>query len=156
MWLDLQKTPLMAQELKSKFIADYKTYTLALPRNSKHICTYLAIDGQVCFYRRLIVDPIKSPRWITGSVGTVNGINRDVSGARLLSMTALTYPVDWVYFCHLLKTQHCCLCPNERYNPPLPPTFLLPIPLPIMSHQAKQHERLSIDRLYTASKVAYR
>ena len=27
-----------------------------------------------------------------------------------------TYPMDWVCFCHLLETLHCCLCPSESYN----------------------------------------
>ena len=46
----------------------------------------------------------------TESMGRVNGINKDVSGAKLLPTTVSTCPVDWVSFCHLLKTQHCCLC----------------------------------------------
>ena len=80
--------------------------------------TYVAIAGQVCFPRWLIAVAVKPPRCTTGSVGPVNGINKDVSGARLLPKTVSTYPVDWVCFCHLLKTQHCCLCPNGRYNQP--------------------------------------
>ena len=54
-------------------------------------------------------------------------IIKDVSGAKLLPMTVSAYPV--VYVCHLLlKTQHCHLCQNGRYNlpsgarPPQPPT----------------------------------
>ena len=39
-----------------------------------------------------------------------------VSGARPLPMTALTYSVDWVCCCHLLKTKHCCLCPKATPN----------------------------------------
>ena len=47
------------------------------------------------------------------SMGPVNGINKDMNGDRLLPTTVVTYPVDWVYLCHLLKTQYCCcLCPN--------------------------------------------
>ena len=106
-----------------QFIADYWTYTLALPKNTKHI----AIDGQVCFHWRLIADPIKPPWCNTGSVGPVNGINKDVTGARLLSTTVSTCPVDWVPFCHLLKTQYCRLCPYRRFNPP-PATHLPPPP----------------------------
>ena len=66
-------------------------------------------------------DPVKSRRCITGSVEPVNGINKDVIGVRLLPMTISTYHVDWACLCHLLKTQHCCLCPNRRCNP-LPAT----------------------------------
>ena len=50
---------------------------------------------------------------------TVNGINKDVYSVKLLQTTVLPYPVDCVCFCDLLKTQHCCLCPNGSYNPPL-------------------------------------
>ena len=45
----------------------------------------------------------------TGSLGPMNGINKDVSGTRLPPTIISTYTVDFVCFCHLLKTQHCCL-----------------------------------------------
>ena len=49
----------------------------------------------MCFHRRLIADPVKPPMYtIAGSMGPVNGINKDVSGARLLLTTVSTYPVD--------------------------------------------------------------
>ena len=56
-------------------------------------------------------------RCTTGSVQPVNGINKDVSSARLLTTTVSTYPLDSICFCHLVKTQHCSLCPNGGYNP---------------------------------------
>ena len=40
------------------------------------------------------VDPVKPQRYTIGSVKPVNGINKDISGARLLPMTISTYPVD--------------------------------------------------------------
>ena len=40
------KTFLISTRNEIHFIADYLTYTLALPKNTKHI----AIDGQVCFH----------------------------------------------------------------------------------------------------------
>ena len=116
MWLYLQKPSLTAQVLESK------TYTLALPRNT--YTEHMAIDGQVCFHRWLIADPVKTPRYITGSVGHVN--------SQTASNTVLIYPVDWVSFCHFLKTQHYCLCSNQMegitclwlytqpYHPPAP------------------------------------
>ena len=73
-----------------QFIADYYTYTLALPRNTK----YKAIADHVYFHRQLISNPVKPPRCTTGPVRPVKGINKDVSGARLVPMTVLTYPVD--------------------------------------------------------------
>ena len=45
----------------------------------------------------------------------VNSIIKDVSGAKLLPMTVLAYPMNCVCFCHILMIQHCCLCPNGRY-----------------------------------------
>ena len=84
--------------------------------------------------------PCQPWRYTTGSMEPVIGINKDVSGAWLLPMTISTYPVDWVCFCHLLKTQHCCLCPNGRYNPPLathppPPSTLAEI---VIKHWLKE------------------
>ena len=49
-------------------------------------------------------------------------------------------PLDCVCFYHLLKTKHCCLYPNGRYNLPLAanpsPLPTLPIPLytPLSTH----------------------
>ena len=37
-----------------------------------------------------------TPRCTAGSVGPVNGTNKDVCGARLLPAIFSTYPVDWV------------------------------------------------------------
>ena len=61
-------------------------------------------------------------------------IIKDMIGAKLLPMTVSAYPVDCVYVCHLLKTQHCCLCSSGRYTPPpaahpSPPTHHPPHPL---------------------------
>ena len=101
----MQKPSLMAQELKFN---GYETYTLALPRNIK------TRDCEVYYHRQLIVNAVKLPRCTTGFVGPVYGNNKDISGARLLPMIVLTYPVDSVFFCHLLKTQHYYLCHNVR------------------------------------------
>ena len=76
------------------------------------------IDGQVCFHTRPFAIPVRPLRCTTGPLGPVNGINKDVSGTRLLPTTVSTYPMDWVCFCHLLNTQHCCLCPGGSFNPP--------------------------------------
>ena len=40
------KTVLIGTRNEIHFIADYLTYTLALPKNTK----YIPIDGQVCFH----------------------------------------------------------------------------------------------------------
>ena len=78
----------------------------------------MAKDGQVCFYRRLFADPVKPQRCTTEPVKPLDGINKDVGGAKLLLTTTSVYPVDCTCICHLLKTQHHCLCPNGRCNPP--------------------------------------
>ena len=48
-------------------------------------------------------------------------VNMDACGAKLLLTTVLAYPVDCACFCHLLKTQHHCLCPTLPHHPPHPP-----------------------------------
>ena len=126
LWLALQKLSLTAQELESNLLLIIKPAILHYPEIPS---TYVVIDDQVCFHRWLIADPVESSRCTTGSMGLVNGINKDVSGARLLPMTASTCPVDWVFFYHLLKTQHCCLCPNGRYSSLLT-TYLPALPTP--------------------------
>ena len=54
----------------------------------------MAIDAQVCFHIWLFTDTVKPTRYTTGCVEPVNNINKDVSGARLLPITDLTYFVD--------------------------------------------------------------
>ena len=83
------------------------------PRHTKH----MAKDGQVCFHRRLFANPVKPQRCTTEPVRPLDGINKDVGGAKLLLMTTSVYPVDCACICPLLKTQHHCLCPNGRCNP---------------------------------------
>ena len=92
----------------------------------------MAKDGQVCFHRRLFANPVKPQRCATEPVRHLDGINKDVGGARLLLTTTSVYPVDCACICPLLKTQHHCLCPNGRCNPPLashpPPPPPTPLP----------------------------
>ena len=61
-----------------------------------------------------------------------NGINKDMCDAKLLPTTVSTYPVVCVCFCHLLETEHCCLCSIRRHNLPsaahLSPTTTPPPP----------------------------
>ena len=84
-------------------------------KHQTHGCRWPSLLSQIAF-----CCPCQPPRCTTGSLGPVNGINKDVSGARMLPTTVSTYPMDWVCFRHLLKTQHHCLCPNGRYNLQLP------------------------------------
>ena len=87
----------------------------------------MAKDGQVCFHRRLFVNPVKPQRCTTEPVRPLDGINKDVGGAKLLLTVTSVYPVDCICICPLLKTQHHCMCSNGSCNPPSashPPTFL--------------------------------
>ena len=48
----------------------------------------------------------------------LGGINKDVCGAKLLPTTVSAYTMNFICSCHLVKTQHCCLCSCGRYNLP--------------------------------------
>ena len=78
----------------------------------------MAKDGQVCFHRKLFVNPVKPQRCTTKPVRPLDGINKDVGGAKLLLTTTSVYLVHCACICPLLKTQHHCLCPNGTCNPP--------------------------------------
>ena len=95
----------------------------------------MAEDGQVCFHRRLFANPVKPQRCTIVPVRPLNGINKDVGGAKLLLTTTSVYPVDCACICPLLKTQHHCLCPNGKCNPPSashPPPTPLPVAHPLI------------------------
>ena len=108
----------------------------------------MAKDGQVCLHRRLFANAVRPQRCTTEPVRPLDGINNDLGGAKLLLMTTSVYPVDCTCICLLLKTQHHCLCPNGRCNPPsashppppspshppLPPSTPLPPTPPPPSH----------------------
>ena len=91
---------------------------------------YVAIDSQVCFHRWLFADPVKLHWCITEPVGSLGSTNQNWLGVKLLPMAVLIYPVVCVHPCRLLRTQHHCLCPNGRENPPsaCPPTPTTPAP----------------------------
>ena len=55
---------------------------------------HMDIDGHVCFHRWPFAVPVRPPRCTTGCLGVVNGINKDLSGTRLLPVTVSTYPMD--------------------------------------------------------------
>ena len=53
-----EKTGLIHTSTEIQFLSISERYTHALPRNTK----YLAIDDQVCSYRRLFADAVKARR----------------------------------------------------------------------------------------------
>ena len=91
-----------------------------------------------CFHRRPFVIPVKSPSSTTGSLVTVNGINKVVSGARLLLITVSTYP--WIESVSVTYRRHsttaCVLMesitrlwlPTHSHCPPHPLLPAHPIP----------------------------
>ena len=66
------KTGLIHTSTEIQFLSISGRYTHALPRNTN----YLAIDGQVCFYRRLFADAVNWPRrCMSWSWGTLIGLH---------------------------------------------------------------------------------
>ena len=51
-------------------------------------------------------------------VGQLGSTNQNCWDAKLLPMSVSISPVYCVHLCHLLRTQHHCLCPHGRKNPP--------------------------------------
>ena len=66
-----EKTGLIHASTEIQFLSTCERYTHALPRNTK----YLAIDGQVCFYRRLFADAVKPRRCMSWSWGALIGLH---------------------------------------------------------------------------------
>ena len=50
--------------------------------------------GRVCFHRRPFANPVKPQRCTTEPVNPLDGIIKDVSGAKLLLMTTLS--ILWI------------------------------------------------------------
>ena len=120
----------MSQELKSKLCRNIND---SLSRS----INYVALDGQVCFHRRLFADPIK-PCWCI-TVGPLGSTNQSWLCARLLPVAVLIYPVVCVHSCRLLR--HHCLWPDGTEGPPraCPPTPTTPHPLPTCLPPKKRH-----------------
>ena len=101
-----------------------------------HSCTtkYLAIDGQVCFYRRLFADAIKPRRCISWSWGALIGLH----GVPNCSSRQSGPPL-WMVPVHVIYWRHSTalwvwmgILPRLRLStrPHHPPTPLPPTPLP--------------------------
>ena len=101
-------------------------------------CSYLRLDGQVCFYRWLYSDAVKPLGRISWPVCPLRDINKAAWGAKLILMADLAYPVSCASLGHLLIAQHCHLYLNACFSlltaphlPPPPTLFhpLIPIDL---------------------------
>ena len=78
----------------------------------------MAKDGQVCFLTGLFADPVNTQTCTTEPVGPLDGIIKDVSGAKLHPTAVQACPVDCDCFCHLLNTHYCCMSLSGSFNPP--------------------------------------
>jgi len=95
MQLDLQKTSMCAQKLKSILL-------LIIIATLMH-CNKTAIDKQVCFYRWPFVDPVKSRSTKMDPVKPLRGINRvawvpilfHCMSAELVVWSGLFWPSVW-------------------------------------------------------------
>ena len=86
---------------------------------SKH----LGLDSQVCFCRRLFSDTAKPRECISRPVWPLRNINKTAWGAKLILTAYLVYQVscNCARLGHLLMVQHCHLCLNVCYSPPMAP-----------------------------------
>ena len=97
----------------------------------------MAKDGQVCFHRGPFADLVKQQRCTTEPVRPLDGINKDVCGAKLHPTAVLAHPVDYDCWCHLLDTNCCCMRPIGTLNPSSashPLLTSLPPPSPYTCH----------------------
>ena len=62
-----------------------------------------------------------------GLLVRLRGTNKTVHSAKLLPMTIWASHGNCGHLCPLLDAQHCCLCPNGRYNLPQVSHSLTPI-----------------------------
>ena len=65
---------------------------------------HMAKDGQVCFHKRLLADPVNTRKYTTEPVKPLDGTNKGVSGAKLQLKTTSVYPVDCACFYLLIYT----------------------------------------------------
>ena len=94
MGLDLQKPSQFAQELKSILMI----HSCKLQKHQVHGYRYSGLLSQTDF-----ANPLK-PRWcITRPVEPLMSTNQIWWGAKLLPMSVLTYHVECVHLCHLLR-----------------------------------------------------
>ena len=119
------KTGLIHTSTEIQFLSTSERYTHALPRNTK----YLAIDGQVCFYRRLFADAVKPRRCMSWSWGALMGHQTAPHGSldlpsgfyqftSLTEGTVLLFESKWVLYPAF----------SSPPTPTTPTTHLTPLP----------------------------
>ena len=118
---EFAKTDLMGTNTEIHFLPVDESHTHALSRDTKQ----LRLDGQVCFFRRLISDAVKPRGCISWPVWPLRGTNKTAWGAKRTLTAGLAYPVSCASLSHLLTAQHCHLCLSACFSPPSashPPT----------------------------------
>ena len=83
----------------------------------------MGINGQVCFAAGFLLT-------LSNYEGTLQGLwshwvplTRTCVVPNCCQRLSQPYAVNCICFCYLVKTQHCCLCPCGRYNPPWLPAL---------------------------------
>ena len=109
LWLGLQILPQITQKMQSNLYLKLKLDSCTILRHQAY--------GYRWAKSTFIAKPVKLWRCTAGPVEPVRGINKDVCGSKLLSMTALAYPVNFIHF--WLKDTMLLSVSCERYNPPL-------------------------------------
>ena len=110
------------------FLPAQKSHTHALSRDTKH----LRLDGRVCFYWRFFSNAVKLRGCISWPVWPLRGINETALGTKLILMPDLAYFVSCAHLGHPLVAEHCRLCLNICFSPPMaphPPPPPLPPPI---------------------------
>ena len=111
---EFAKTGLMGTNTEIQFLPVGESHTHALSRDTKH----LRLDGQVCFFWRLLSDAVKPRGCISWPVWPLRGINKTAWGSKLILPAGLAYPVSCACLGHLLTAQHCHLCLSVCFGPP--------------------------------------
>ena len=108
MWLDLQNHPKWHKNWNPIYSWILKPHSSATHTHQAHGYRWPSLPSHMAFCQ-----PSQTMKVHYRLVEPVNGIIKGVCDAELLPITVSAYLMDCVCFCHLMKTQHCCLWPME-------------------------------------------
>ena len=133
------KTDHVVTNTEIHFLPVDESHTHVLFRDTKH----LSLNGQVCFCRRLFSDDAKPRECISWSVWPLRGINKTAWDTKLFLMADLVNQVSCARLGHPLMVQHCHLCLNVCFNPPMalhpPPQSTPPLSHPPTPYRLNLH-----------------
>ena len=118
------KTGFIHTSTEIQFLSISERYTHALPRNTK----YLAIDGQVCFYRRIFADAVKPQRCMSWSWGALIGLYEIVNCSSRQSGSPLWIVPVHVTYCTALLFESKWVLYSAFGSPPTPTIHPTPLP----------------------------